>query len=153
MVDGMYRDGFFCPLAKMVMGETAEVLAEQYKITREEQDEYGLLSQTRAARAIAAGRFDAEIVPVTVEGKKGATTLARDEHPFPDASLEMLGKLPAVFSKGGTVTAGNSSGITDGAAAVVVASEHFGNKNNLNAVARISAGTFAGGEPTPVGIW
>ena len=71
MVDGMYRDGFFCPLAKMVMGETAEVLVEQYKITREEQDEFALLSQTRAARAIAAGRFDAEIVPVTIESKKG----------------------------------------------------------------------------------
>src|SRR5437868_6606562 len=86
LVDGMYRDGFFCPLAKMVMGETAEVLVEQYKITREEQDEFALLSQTRAARAIAAGRFDAEIVPVTIEGKKGSITFARDEHPFTDAS-------------------------------------------------------------------
>src|ERR1700683_1096948 len=152
MVDGMYRDGFFCPLAKMVMGETAEVLAEQYKVTREEQDEYGLLSQTRAARAIAAGRFDAEIVPVTVEGKKGATTLARDEHPFPDASLEMLGKLPAVFSKGGTVTAGNSSGITDGAAAVVVASEHFVKQNNLKPLARIAEVASAGVDPRTMGI-
>src|SRR5579872_2805171 len=98
LVDGMYRDGFFCPLAKMVMGETAEVLAEQYKITREEQDEYALLSQTRAARAIAAGRFDAEIVPVTIDGKKGATSVfARDEHPFADASMEKLGKLAPVF--------------------------------------------------------
>ena len=83
------------------------------------------MSQTRAARAIAAGRFDAELVPVTIEGKKGATTFSRDEHPFPDASMEKLGKLAPVFSKTGTVTAGNSSGITDGAAAVVVASEHF----------------------------
>ena len=99
MVDGMYRDGFFCPLAKMVMGETAEVLVEQYKITREEQDEFALLSQTRAARAIAAGRFDAEIVPVTIEGKKGATAFTRDEHPFPDASMEKLGKLAPVFSE------------------------------------------------------
>ena len=115
LVDGMYRDGFFCPLAKMVMGETAEVLVEQYKITREEQDEFALLSQMRAARAIAAGRFDAEIVPVTIEGKKGAVTVARDEHPFADASMEKLGKLASVFSKTGTVTAGNSSGITDGA--------------------------------------
>src|SRR3954464_3966299 len=97
LVDGMYRDGFFCPLAKMVMGETAEVLAEQYKITREEQDEFALMSQTRAARAIAAGRFDEEIVPVTIEGKKGSTTFARDEHPFPDASVEKLAKLPPVF--------------------------------------------------------
>ena len=152
MVDGMYRDGFFCPLAEMLMGETAEVLAEQYKITREEQDEYGLLSQTRAARAIAAGRFDAEIVPVTIEGKKGATALARDEHPFPDASLEKLGKLPAVFSKAGTVTAGNSSGITDGAAAVVVASEHFVKQNNLKPLARIAAVASAGVDPRTMGI-
>src|SRR5882757_555611 len=121
LVDGMYRDGFFCPMAKMVMGETAEVLAEHYKISREEQDEYALMSQTRAGRAIAAGRFDDELVPVTIEGKKGATTFNRDEHPFPEASLEKLGKLAPVFSKTGTVTAGNSSGITDGAAAVVVA--------------------------------
>src|SRR5437879_10169900 len=68
LVDGMYRDGFFCPLAKMLMGETAEVLAEEYKITRDEQDEFALVSQTRAARAIAAGRLDAEIVPITIEG-------------------------------------------------------------------------------------
>src|SRR5579862_9002152 len=131
LIDGMYRDGFFCPMAKMVMGETAEVLAEQYKVSRDEQDEYALTSQSRAARAIAAGRFKEEIVPVTIEGKKGATTFTRDEHPFPDATIEKLGKLPPVFSKAGTVTAGNSSGITDGAAAVVLASEHFVSKNNL----------------------
>src|SRR6202140_5516009 len=152
LVDGMYRDGFFCPLAKMVMGETAEVLVEQYKITREEQDEYALLSQTRAARAIAAGRFDAETVPVTVEGKKGTTTLARDEHPFPDASAEKLATLAPVFSDSGTVTAGNSSGITDGAAAVVVASEHFVKQNNLKPLARISAVTSAGVDPRTMGI-
>jgi acetyl-CoA C-acetyltransferase len=152
LVDGMYRDGFFCPLAKMVMGETAEVLAEQYKITREEQDEFALLSQTRAARAITAGRFDAELVPVTIEGKKATTTLARDEHPFADSSMEKLGKLAPVFSKTGTITAGNSSGITDGAAAVVVASEHFVKQNNLKPLARISAITSAGVDPRTMGI-
>ena len=152
LVDGMYRDGFFCPLAKMVMGETAEVLAEQYKITRDEQDEYALMSQTRAARAIAAGRFEAEIAPVTIEGKKGSTVFARDEHPFPDASLEKLAKLPPVFSKTGTISAGNSSGITDGAAAVVVASEHFVNQNHLKPLARISAVTSAGVDPRTMGI-
>ena len=156
LVDGMYRDGFFCPLAKMVMGETAEVLAEQYKISREEQDEFALLSQTRAARAIAAGRFDAEIVPVTIEGKKGPTIFSRDEHPFADASMEKLGKLPPVFSKSketpGTITAGNSSGITDGAAAVVVASEHFVKQNNLKPLARIAAITSAGVDPRTMGI-
>src|SRR3954462_6568212 len=129
LVDGMYRDGFFDPLAKLVMGETAEVLAEQYKITRDEQDEFALTSQTRAARAIAAGRLDSEIAPVTIEGKKGTTTFARDEHPFPDASMEKLAKLPPVFSKSGTISAGNSSGITDGAAAMVIASEHFVKQN------------------------
>jgi acetyl-CoA C-acetyltransferase len=152
LVDGMYRDGFFCPLAKMVMGETAEVLAEQYKISREEQDELALASQTRTARAIAAGRFDAEIVPVTIESKKGTTTFSRDEHPFADASLEKLGKLPPVFSKTGTITAGNSSGITDGAAAVVVASEFFVKKNNVKPLARIAAVTSAGVDPRTMGI-
>jgi acetyl-CoA C-acetyltransferase len=152
LVDGMYRDGFFCPLAKMVMGETAEVLAEQYKISREEQDEYALMSQRRAARAIAAGRFEAEIVPVTIEGKKGTTTFARDEHPFAEASLEKLAKLPPVFSKTGTVSAGNSSGITDGAAAVVAASEYFVKQNNLKPLARIVGIAAAGVDPRTMGI-
>ena len=152
LVDGMYRDGFFCPLAKMVMGETAEILAEQYKISRDEQDEFALMSQTRAARAIAAGRLDAEIVPVTIEGKKGTTTFVRDEHPFPDASMEKLAKLPPVFSKTGTISAGNSSGITDGAAAMVIASEHFVKQNNLKPLARIVAVTSAGVDPRTMGI-
>ena len=152
LVDGMYRDGFFCPMAKMVMGETADALAEHYKISREEQDEYALLSQTRAARAIAAGRYDSELVPVTIESKKGVTTFSRDEHPFPDSSMEKLGKLAPVFSKTGTITAGNSSGITDGAAAVVLANEHFVKKNNLKPLARISAVTSAGVDPRTMGI-
>ena len=152
LVDGMYRDGFFCPMAKMVMGETAELLAEHYKISREEQDEFALQSQTRAARAIAAGRFDAELVPVIIESKKGVTTFSRDEHPFTDANMEKLGKLAPVFSKTGTVTAGNSSGITDGAAALVLASEHFVKTNNLKPLARISAVTSAGVDPRTMGI-
>jgi acetyl-CoA C-acetyltransferase len=152
LVDGMYRDGFFCPMAKMVMGETAEVLAEQYKISRDEQDDFALMSQSRAARAIAAGRFSDEIVPVTIDGKKGTTTLSRDEHPFPDASMEKLGKLSPVFSATGTITAGNSSGITDGAAAIVLASEHFVNKNKLKPLARIAAVTSAGVDPRTMGI-
>lgn len=152
LVDGMYRDGFFCPLAKMVMGETAEVLAVDYKITRDEQDEFALTSQTRAARAIAAGRFDAEIVPVTIESKKGSVTFARDEHPFPDASMEKLAKLPPVFSKTGTISAGNSSGITDGAAAMVIASEHFVKQNKLKPLARIVAVSSAGVDPRTMGI-
>jgi acetyl-CoA C-acetyltransferase len=152
LVDGMYRDGFFCPLAKMLMGETAEVLAEQYKISREEQDQFALISQQRAAAAQASGRFDAEIAPITIEGRKGTTTFARDEHLFSDATTEKLAKLAPVFSKSGTITAGNSSGITDGAAAVVVASEKFVAQNNLKPLARITATTSAGVDPRVMGI-
>jgi acetyl-CoA C-acetyltransferase len=136
----------------MLMGETAEVLAEQYKITREEQDEFALCSQIRAAAAIDAGRFDDEIAPVTLESKKGAQIFARDEHPFVSATMEKLAKLAPVFSKTGTITAGNSSGITDGAASVVIASETFIKKNNLKPLARITATTSAGVDPKIMGI-
>ena len=152
LVDGMYRDGFFCPMAKMVMGETAEVLAEQYKISREEQDEFALRSQQRAQAALEACRFQNEIAPVVIEGKKGATTFAKDEHPFLGATLEKMAKLQPVFSKTGTITAGNSSGITDGAAAVVLANEDFAKKNNLQPLARIMAWTQAGVDPRTMGI-
>jgi len=152
LVDGMYRDGFFCPLAKLVMGETAEVLAEQYKVTRQEQDEFALTSQQRAAAAVAASRFDAEIVPVTIESRKGTQVFTRDEHLFAEASLEKMAKLTPVFSKTGTITAGNSSGITDGAAAIVVASESFVRKHNLTPLARIAAVTSVGVDPRIMGI-
>jgi acetyl-CoA C-acetyltransferase len=136
----------------MVMGETAEILAEQCKISREEQDQFALTSQQRAAAAQSTGRFDAEIVPVTIEGKKGDTVFAGDEHLFPDATPEKLAKLAPVFSKAGTITAGNSSGITDGAAAVVLASENFVKRNNLRPLARILAATSAGVDPRTMGI-
>ena len=152
LVDGMYRDGFFCPMAKMLMGETAEILAGQYKISREEQDQFALVSQQRAAAAQSSGRFDAEIVPVTIEGKKGATVFSRDEHLFLEATLEKMAKLSPVFSKTGTITAGNSSGITDAAAAVVLASEQFVQQNNLKPLARILAATSAGVDPRLMGI-
>ena len=160
LVDGMYRDGFFCPMAKMLMGETAEILAEQYKVSRNEQDQFALVSQQRAASAQSSGRFDAEIAPVTIEGKKGTTVFSRDEHLFLDATLEKMAKLAPVFSKAGTkagttsgtITAANSSGITDGAAAVVVASEKFVQQNNLKPLARILAATSAGVDPRLMGI-
>jgi acetyl-CoA C-acetyltransferase len=152
LVDGMYRDGFFCPMAKMVMGETAEVLAEQYRISREEQDQFALTSQQRATAAQAAGKFDAEIVPVTLEGKKGTTVFSRDEHIFADATPEKMAKLGPVFSKTGTITAGNSSGITDGAAAMVLASEKFAKQHNLRPLARVVAVTSAGVDPRVMGI-
>ena len=152
IVDGMYRDGFFCPMAQLLMGETAEVLAEQYKITRHEQDEFALTSQTRAAAALASNRFAEELTPVTLESKKGPQTFNRDEHPFIGATLEKLAKLAPVFSKIGTVTAGNSSGITDGAAAVVLAGESFIKQNNLKPLARIMAFTSVGVDPRIMGI-
>ena len=152
LVDGMYRDGFFCPMAKMLMGETAEILAGQYRISREEQDQFALGSQQRAAAAQSSGRFDAEIAPVTIEGKKGPTVFSRDEHLFLEATMEKMAKLAPVFSKTGTITAGNSSGITDGAAAVVVASEKFVQQSNLKPLARILAATSAGVDPRLMGI-
>ena len=152
LVDGMYRDGFFCPLAKMLMGETAEVLAEQYRIGREEQDQYALCSQTHAASAIKHGRLKDEIAPVTLESKKGTQIVERDEHPFPDATLEKLAKLPPVFSSSGTITAGNSSAITDGAAAMVLASEGFVEQNKLTPLARIVGVTSSGVDPRTMGI-
>jgi acetyl-CoA C-acetyltransferase len=152
LVDGMYRDGFFCPMAKMLMGETAEILAGQYKISREEQDQFAVVSQQRAGAAQSSGRFDTEIVPVTIEGKKGTTVFSRDEHLFLDVTMEKMAKLAPVFSKTGTITAANSSGITDGAAAVVLASEKFVQQNNLKPLARILAATSAGVDPRLMGI-
>ena len=152
LVDGMYRDGFLCPLAKMVMGETAEILAEQYKISREEQDEFALRSQQRAERAIKSGRFKDEIVPVKIQSKKGETIFDTDEHPFLGATMEKLAKLAPVFKKDGGVTAGNSSGITDGAAALVIAGADFVKKNNLKPLAKILATAQAGVDPKVLGI-
>src|SRR5438552_6520882 len=109
-VDGMYQDGFLCPLSDMVMGETAERLAGMYKIGRDEQDSFALRSQQRAARAWQEGRFEAETFPLKTPGPRGEVEVRRDEHPRPETSLESLGKLPAVFKEGGGVTAGNASG-------------------------------------------
>jgi acetyl-CoA C-acetyltransferase len=136
----------------MVMGETAEILAEQYKISRQEQDEFALRSQQRAERSIKSGRFKDEIVPVKIQSKKGETIFDTDEHPFLGASMEKLAKLAPVFKKDGGITAGNSSGITDGAAALVIAGEQFVKKNNLKPLAKIAAITQAGVDPKVMGI-
>jgi acetyl-CoA C-acetyltransferase len=152
LVDGMYRDGFFCPMSKMVMGETAELLADKYRITREEQDQFALCSQQRAERALNSGRFNDEIAPVTIASKKGTQVVTRDEHPFLGATLEKMAKLPPVFSKTGTITAANSSGITDGAAAVVLASGSFVKQHQQKPLARILAATTAGVDPRYMGI-
>ena len=155
LVDGMYRDGFLDPLSGLVMGETAENLARKYEISRDEQDEYALRTQQRADEAINGGRFDDEIVPVEIKGRKGEPiTFSRDEHPRKETTIESLRKLPPVFAKDGTVTAGNSSGITDGAAAVVVVGEEAlkNLKNGAEPQARIVDYEFAGVAPEIMGI-
>ncbi len=155
LVDGMYRDGFNDPLSGLVMGETAENLARRYEISRDEQDAYALRSQQRAAAAIDAGRFDSEITPVETRGRKGETiTVGRDEHPRADTTTESLKKLPPVFAKDGTVTAGNSSGITDGAAAVVLMDEAAlkSARRGTGPVARIVDYEITGVAPEIMGI-
>lgn len=153
LVDAMYRDGFLCPMAKMVMGETAEILADKYKISREEQDEFAVESHARAAAATRDCRFSSEIAPIEQTAKKGnVTRFEKDEHVRPDATLEGMAKLAPVFSKTGTVTAGNSSGITDGAAAVVLVSEEKVRELNLKPIARLHAATVAAVDPKMMGV-
>jgi len=153
LVDGMYRDGFNDPLSGLVMGETAENLARQYGISRDEQDEYALRSQQRAQAAIESGRFDAEIVPLQIKGSTVETTsFARDEHPRTGTTRQDLAKLAPVFSKDGTVTAGNSSGITDGASAVVVMSEAALERSGALPQARIVDYEVTGVAPEIMGI-
>jgi acetyl-CoA C-acetyltransferase len=153
LVDGMYRDGFNDPLSGMVMGETAENLARAYEISREEQDAYALRSQQRAEVAISSGRLDDEITPLEIKGRKGETTMfARDEHYRAGTTIESLRKLPPVFNQEGTVTAGNSSGITDGAAAVVLMSEEALKEAGAEAEARIVDYEITGVAPEIMGI-
>jgi acetyl-CoA C-acetyltransferase len=153
IVDGMYRDGFHCPLADQLMGATAETLADQGKITRGEQDEFSLESQRRAGAAWEEGRFDAEVVPLELRGRRGKTiTFAKDEHGRPDTTMENLAKLPPVFRRDGTVHAGNSSGITDGAAAVVVASADEVDARGAEPLAWIVDWASAGVDPKVMGI-
>lgn len=152
ITDGMFRDGFLCPLAEQKMGETAETLADLYEISRDEQDEYAVESQQRAAKAWENGWFDAEVVPVEVPSRKGPFTVDRDEHLRPDTTVESLRKLPPVFRDQGTVHAGNSSGITDGAASMIVAGKEAVDRHGLQPVARIVAYAQAGVDPKIMGI-
>jgi acetyl-CoA C-acetyltransferase len=153
IVDGMYRDGFLCPLCGQLMGETAENLVREYGILRAEQDAFAAESQRRAAEAMASGRFADEIAAVTVAGRKGEMVVETDEHPRPGTTAESLAKLPPVFdAETGTVHAGNSSGITDGAAALVLASEEEVGSAGVEPLARVVAWTSAGVEPARMGI-
>jgi acetyl-CoA C-acetyltransferase len=153
LVDGMYRDGFNDPLSELVMGETAENLARQYEISRDEQDEYALRSQHRAQAAIESGRFDSEIVPLEIKDhRRGTRNFARDEHPRAGTTKQHIGRLAPVFAKDGTVTAANSSGITDGAAAVMVMSEEALERSGTAPQARIVDYEVTGVAPEIMGI-
>ncbi len=135
------------------LGETAEIVAEQWGITREEQDAFALLSQRRAAAAIAAGRFDEQIVPVAVPQPDGPPRLVdRDEHPRPSATAEALAGLAPVFREGGSVTAGNASGINDGAAALVLVEGERAQALGLRPLARVISTAVAGVHPSIMGM-
>jgi acetyl-CoA C-acetyltransferase len=157
LVDAMYRDGFSCSVCGMIMGETAEVLAREYGITRDESDAYAFETQQRAGRAIREGRFRDEIAPVTVADAKGSEARVElDEHPRPETTMEALRKLPPVFTtadgRPGLVTAGSSSGITDAGAALVVTSAARAEALGLEPMARIVGWASAGVDPRRMGI-
>jgi acetyl-CoA C-acetyltransferase len=150
-VDALLYDGLHCAIEGYHMGITAENLVEKYKITREEQDEFALQSQRKAKHAIETGKFNEEIVSVEVRLKKGMTRFNTDEHPR-ETSLDKLIKLRPTFKDGGTVTAGNSSGLNDGAAAVILASEEMVKELNLQPLAKIKAVASAGVKPSEMGL-
>ena len=153
LVDGMYRDGFNDPLSGLMMGQTAEKLARQYEISRAEQDEFALSSQRKAETAIKSGRYKDEVMSLEIAGRKNESTMfSQDEHCRAGTTLADLAKLPPVFYKDGSVTAGNSSGITDGAAALVVLSEGGVKRAGLKAQARIVDYEIAGVAPDVMGI-
>ena len=152
LVDAMYRDGYLCPLCNQLMGETSETLATEYRIPREEQDAYALESHRRAARAWDDGRFAREVVPVTVGEGKRAALVERDEHIRADGSLEEMARLKPVFKKDGSITAGNASAITDGAAAVVVLSEEVAKRHGVAPQAALLGATSVGMDPGRMGL-
>jgi acetyl-CoA C-acetyltransferase len=157
LVDAMYRDGFTCSVSGLIMGETAELLAHQYGITREESDAYALETQRRAGAAQREGRFEEEIAPVAVtDAKGGSTTVTVDEHPRPETTLEGLRKLAPVFGQveghPGIITAGTSSGITDGAAALVLMNAEQAAARGVAPLARLVGWASAGVDPRIMGI-
>lgn len=152
IVDGMYKDGFQCPISDQLMGRTAENLAWKYDISREQQDEWAVLSQSRCEAAVAADAFAGEIVPVTVKGRKGEVVVDADEHPRAGVTIEKMARLKPVFKEDGTVHPGNASGITDGAAAVIVMSEERAQAMGLEPMAVIEGHARAGVDPAIMGI-
>ena len=158
VVDLMYRDGFECPLADMIMGETAELLAQERGISRDEQDAFAVESQAKAARAMEDQRFSDEIVPVRVRTRKEDILIDSDEHPRPTTKLASLARLPAVFGNGlgegqtATVSPGNSSGITDGAAALVLMHPDEAERRGIEPLAILTDSELAGCDPRRMGL-
>ena len=152
LIDTMVNDALWDAFNNYHMGITAENICEQWGLTREELDHFAMVSQNKAEAAIAAGAFKDEIVPVEVKGKKGSVIVDTDEGPRAGSTMETLGKLRPAFKKDGIVTAGNSSGINDGAAAVVVMSEEKAKELGVTPMATWVAGALAGVEPAIMGI-
>jgi len=151
LVDTMIKDGLWCAMMGYHMGNTAENVAEQWQITRDDQDEFAAGSQQKAEAAQNAGRLQDEITPVTITSRKGETVVEADEYPRHGTTTETLGKLRPAFNKEGTVTAGNASGINDGAAAIVLTSSDQAKSRGLNPLARIASWATAGVEPSVMG--
>lgn len=152
LADGMYRDGFNDPLSGLVMGETAEELAEETGVGRQDSDDWAVSSQSRCERARREGRFAVEIAPVAVPARHGEVTVDADEHPRDGVTRESLARLKPVFRDGGRVTAGNASGITDGAAAVLVAHEDAARARGLAVAGYLRDWTVVGVDPRIMGI-
>jgi acetyl-CoA C-acetyltransferase len=148
LTDSLLNDGLWDPFENWAMGMAAEFIADEYEVTRAAMDEFALRSQQKAAEAQGAGRFNSEIVPVKIPGRKGETTVIdTDEGPRKDTTLEALAKLKPAFKEDGRVTAGNASSMNDGAAAVVVSSRAYAEKNNLKPMAKIVGYAQAALEP------
>ncbi|PWS39058.1 acetyl-CoA C-acetyltransferase [Falsiroseomonas bella] len=151
LVDTMLKDGLWDAFHGYHMGNTAENVAQKYQLTREEQDRFAAESQRKAGEAMKAGRFKDEIAPVTVKGRKGDVVVSEDEYPKPETTMDVLGKLRPAFAKDGTVTAGNASGINDGAAVAVVMSAAEAKKRGITPLARIVSWATAGVDPAIMG--
>ena len=151
MIDTMIRDGLWDAFNGYHMGQTAENVAEKWQLTREQQDEFAVASQNKAEAAMKAGKFKDEIVPVTIKGRKGDVVVDTDEYPRAGASMDGMAKLRPAFAKEGTVTAGNASGINDGAAAVVLMSADEAKKRGVEPLARIVSWATCGVDPAIMG--
>jgi len=153
IIDALHADGFLCPFTGMLMGETGDILAKEFSISRKEQDEYALSSHRKAIAAIKKGVFKEEIVPIALKEQKHCTTLFEtDEIPREDATLEKLEKLPPVFRKDGTVTAGNSCALCDAASAIVLADSEWAKARGYHPMAEIISYSSIGLDPVFMGL-